>query len=359
MVFELASAQRRAGADVQIWSPDAIRAGATEDHEGLPIRYFMPESAMGLAQSYGLERGISLLPPHSVLHAHNTFHPLNQQVGRAAYRYRHRAFYHPHGALDPVLLRGWHWKALKKRLYIAGFERPNLNAATGVFALTALEKQQITSLGVTVPIHVVPNGIHPVVVGSAADGAEFRKTHSIPPDARVMLFIGRIVPKKRVEDMIGVLCALSSSHPNLHLVVAGDPTQEPAYHAALLRRIGECGCAPRVRWVGFLNERTKPAAYAAAQVFLHASESEGMALAILEAMSAGLPVVATRGCYMGEAADAGALLQCEQGAAAIAEAVGQVLSGPSDLGSRGQAYVHRVHNWDALARRTLKLYEGK
>lgn len=359
MVFELASAQRRTGADVQIWSPNALRAGSTEDHDGLPIRYFMPEAALGLAQSYCLERAVAALMPHSVLHAHNTFHPLNLQVGRAAHQFHHRTFYHPHGALDPVLFRGWGLKALKKRLYIAGFERPNLNAATGVFALTPLEKQQLLGLGVRVPVNVVPNGIHPVKVGDAAAGLAFRHRHGIPADAPLMLFIGRIVPKKRVEDIIGVLPRLTSSHPRLHLAIAGDPTQEPEYHARLLRELAASGVAARVHWVGFLNEKTKPEAYAAAGLFVHASESEGMALAILEAMSAGLPVVVTEGCYMSAAAEARALLQCAQGADALAAAVGEVLSSPSDLGARGQAYAHRVHNWDALAKRTLRLYEGK
>ena len=84
-----------------------------------------------------------------------------------------------------------------------------------------------------------------------------------------------------------------------------------------------------------------------------------MALAILEAMSAGLPVVATKGCYMSDAAEAGVLRQCAQGPVALAAAVGEVLSAPSDLGARGRAYAHRVHNWDALAQRTPRLYEGK
>ncbi len=42
MVFELASAQRRLGADVEIWTVDAQRSGQTTIHGGLPVRYFQP-----------------------------------------------------------------------------------------------------------------------------------------------------------------------------------------------------------------------------------------------------------------------------------------------------------------------------
>jgi hypothetical protein len=51
MVFELASAQRRAGADVEVWAVNGLRAGATEDHGGLTLRYFMPDDALGLVLS--------------------------------------------------------------------------------------------------------------------------------------------------------------------------------------------------------------------------------------------------------------------------------------------------------------------
>jgi glycosyltransferase involved in cell wall biosynthesis len=114
-----------------------------------------------------------------------------------------------------------------------------------------------------------------------------------------------------------------------------------------------------VHWLGFLDEAAKSAAYAAADVFVHASESEGMALAILEAMSAGLPVVATRGCYMTEAAASRALVQCEQGPAALAAALAPLLAEPvraRALGLAGQAHAHHVHDWDALACATIRLY---
>ena len=358
MVYELASAQRQLGADVEVWAPDAIRAGSNEDFEGLQIRYFMPGAGLGLAQSYRLEQAIAELPRNSVLHAHSTYHPLNLQVGRAARRCGHRTFYHPHGALSPVWLRGWGWKALKKRFYIAAFERPNLNAAAGLFALTEAEQRDLVELGVTAPTHVVPNGIAPFVVGNDAAARAFRGKHAIPEGARVMLFVGRIVALKRIEDIAEVLARLRLSHPDLHLVIAGDLGTEPAYVARLREQFTASGIADRVRWVGFLDEQAKPAAYAAAQVFVHASESEGMAIAILEAMAAGVPVVASRQCHMSAAAEAGALKQCEQGAVALAEAIAKVLVAPAALGARGQAYVRRVHAWSAIAAETLKIYAG-
>jgi glycosyltransferase involved in cell wall biosynthesis len=84
-----------------------------------------------------------------------------------------------------------------------------------------------------------------------------------------------------------------------------------------------------------------------------------MALAILEAMSAGLPVVATQGCYMAEAAQAGALVECASGPQAIAEGLRPLLSDldkAKEQGRRGQAYVAAAHDWANLARRSLQIY---
>jgi glycosyltransferase involved in cell wall biosynthesis len=345
------------GADVEIWTPDAIRAGSTEVFDGLPVRYFYPDPLFGLARSRRLSRELATLPADVVLHAHNTFNPLNVQVDRAATARGLKVFFNPHGALDPALFSGWDFKSVKKRLYIRFFTRPKLNRATGVFALTELEQAQLRSLGITSPIHVLPNGIRPVTVASREAGLALRARHGLGPNDRIALFIGRITAKKRIEDIIRAIAGLGA-----HLFIAGNPDAEPGYTALLKGEASAAGCATRVHWLGFMDEAAKAAAYAAADCFVHASESEGMALAILEAMSAGLPVVATQGCYMAEAARAGALVECAPGPAALTEALRPLLM-DLDLaqkqGRRGQAYVAAVHDWGNLARRSLQIYAGE
>ena len=357
MVFELASAQRRLGADVEIWTPDAIRAGSTEVFDGLPVRYFYPDPLFGLARSHRLSRELATLPSDVVLHAHNTFNPLNVQVDRAATARGLKVFFNPHGALDPALFSGWDFKSVKKRLYIRCFTRPKLNRATGVFALTELEQTQLKSLGVTSPIHVLPNGIRPVTVALREAGLALRARHGLGPTDRIALFIGRITAKKRIEDIIRAIADLG-----VHLFIAGNPDAEPGYTALLKGEASAAGCVSRIHWLGFMDEAAKATAYAAADCFVHASESEGMALAILEAMSAGLPVVATQGCYMAEAARAGALVECAPGPAALTEALRPLLM-DLDLaqkqGRRGQAYVATAHDWANLARRSLQIYAGE
>ena len=359
MVFELASAQGRLGADVEVWTVDAARAGKTEVHGGLPVRYFSPDYAMGYVRSLELNSALSTLPKETVLHAHNTFHPLNHDVAVTARRLGLRHFFHPHGALDPILFAGWSLKALKKRLYHRFIGRPDLNRATGVFALTPLEAEQLVALGVTAPTHVLPNGITPVAIGQPDAAAAFRRAHRIADSARVLLFVGRIMPKKRLEDILAAFARIRVNSPDLILAIAGNVTQDLAYHARLIALTRDLGCANELRWLGFLDEQAKPAAFASAQCFVHASESEGMALAILEAMSASLPVVASKGCYMREAAAAGALLECAQGPEALADAIRRVLDDASlaaTLGKNARVHAAQEHDWDRIAARTLEMY---
>jgi glycosyltransferase involved in cell wall biosynthesis len=357
MVFELASAQRRLGTDVEIWTPDAIRAGSTEVFAGLPIRYFYPDPLFGLARSHRLSHELTTVSPDTVLHAHNTFNPLNVQVDRVATARGLKVFFHPHGALDPALFSDWSFQSIKKRLYIRCFTRPKLNRATGVFALTSREQAQFRSIGITSPVHIMPNGIHPVRAASREAGLALRARHGLGPADRVVLFVGRITPKKRIEDIIRAIAGLGA-----HLFIVGNPATEPGYAALLRSEAAAAGCAARVHWLGFMDEAAKAEAYAAADAFVHASESEGMALAILEAMSAGLPVVATDGCYMTEAAAAGALVECAAGSKALSEALRPLLMDSdkaADLSKRGQAYVATVHDWTAIARHSLQIYAGQ
>lgn len=84
-----------------------------------------------------------------------------------------------------------------------------------------------------------------------------------------------------------------------------------------------------------------------------------MALAILEAMSAGLPTVVTRGCYMRAAAEAGALIECAQGAAPIADALRPIFEDASlaaRLRERSRIYAATEHDWSRIADRMTEAY---
>jgi glycosyltransferase involved in cell wall biosynthesis len=115
-----------------------------------------------------------------------------------------------------------------------------------------------------------------------------------------------------------------------------------------------------VRWLGFVDEVAKPDIFSASDVFVHASESEGMALAILESMSYGIPTFVSRGCYMSRAAKAEAVVEVGSSHVEMGSALSEWLTNPEaleHLGQKGRSYVRDQHNWESIASQMLVAYQ--
>ncbi len=101
------------------------------------------------------------------------------------------------------------------------------------------------------------------------------------------MFVGRLDDEKRIGELIRAL-PLVHRHRDLQLALVGTGQQR----ADLRRLAEELGVADRVRFLGFVPDADLSSAYAAADLFAIASVAELQSIATLEAMSAGLPVVA-------------------------------------------------------------------
>jgi glycosyltransferase involved in cell wall biosynthesis len=110
----------------------------------------------------------------------------------------------------------------------------------------------------------------------------------IPKDAIVLGTVARLDPIKNHAMMIDAAARLSENHENLLLVIVGDGPER----VSLEKRIEEQGMRQHVRITGY--RRDARYCYGLMDVFLLTSFSEGTAMTLLEAMAAGLPVVATR-----------------------------------------------------------------
>ena len=99
-------------------------------------------------------------------------------------------------------------------------------------------------------------------------------------------------PNKALESTIAAL-AVARAHgdPAATLLVIGKPATD-SYVAALHRYVAEMGLAHAVSFAGHASDATVASAYAAADVLVVTSEHEGFCVPVVEAMSAGLPVVA-------------------------------------------------------------------
>ncbi len=164
-----------------------------------------------------------------------------------------------------------------------------------------------------------------------------------------------IEPRKNVPRLIEAFAQARRAHPALRLVVAGGPgADEPAGRAAVARH----DLAAAVDFPGVLPETLLRASYRGALALAYPSLYEGFGLPLLEAMSAGTPVIAARVSSLPEVAGDAALLVDPLDVDALAGALVQVAGDEAlraDLATRGFRRVRRF-SWERAARETLAVY---
>lgn len=119
------------------------------------------------------------------------------------------------------------------------------------------------------------------------DGKRLRDILGIPPNKRVLLYIGVIESRRHVDTLIESLCYLPE---NFVLAIVGDGVEK-----GRLMEISRKEClADRIFWLGKKKQEELPYIYEDADLFLLASDYEIYGMVILEAMYYGLPVLSTR-----------------------------------------------------------------
>jgi glycosyltransferase involved in cell wall biosynthesis len=183
---------------------------------------------------------------------------------------------------------------------------------------------------------VVPNGVD-LAEGRAAPGAAerraVRRELGVAQGAPVVATVSLLRPGKGLEVLLAAAPAVLAAHPRARFAVVGDgPARAELEAGAAAGGVGEA-----VAWTGF--RRDVPALLAAADLFVLPSLDDAFPTAILEAMAAGLPVVATRAGGIPEIVDDGAtgLLVPPGDAAALARAISTLLADPAARKSLGEA----------------------
>jgi glycosyltransferase involved in cell wall biosynthesis len=167
----------------------------------------------------------------------------------------------------------------------------------------------------------------------------------VPADAPVLLCVCRLEPQKGVDVAIRALADI----PDAHLVVLGEGPQRAELEQLGSDRVHLLGRVPDV--AAWLRR---------ADVLVHPARWEGFGLALLEAMLASLPVVATRVSSIPEIVVDGetGLLVPPDDPSALAAAVNLVLADPGGYGERGRARARAEFSVARMADRTLAVYES-
>lgn len=206
-------------------------------------------------------------------------------------------------------------------------------------------------------------GLHPTVIANGVDAARFRAAAEEPgADARAewrrglgryVLALGGIEPRKGSLDLLEAFALLHRRQPDVRLVFGGGETlfDYRDYRAAFDARVDELALRPVI--LGVVDDDRLPSLVAEAGALAFVSTKEGFGLAAMEALAAGVPVIARDLPVLHEVF--GTTVAYASDAASIADALEAGLAGQGPDPEAGRALADS-HDWDDVARRHEAFY---
>lgn len=195
-------------------------------------------------------------------------------------------------------------------------------------------------------VALVPNGVMvPDEIG-----------HVAPNGALRLLYLGRLHPKKGIENLLAGLARLGGqSGPRWSLVIAGGG--ERGYAASLGRLVAELGLSRQVTMAGEVSGEAKRELFERSDVVVVPSYTENFGMVVAEALAHGVPVIASRGTPWQRLEEMHAGLWVDNAPDSLASAIRTIGRMPRrDMGERGRAWMRREFSWDRRAREMVEVY---
>lgn len=147
---------------------------------------------------------------------------------------------------------------------------------------------ELQDYGVTQEIDIIPTGVNQQFA-ELGDNTSMRKKYGIADNVDIIAYAGRVAREKNIEFLLKVYKEILKVRSHILFVVIGDgPHRGHIEHLAT-----ELGIKHKMLFTGYISDKTELASwYKAANTFVFSSVTETQGLVILEAMSAGTPVVA-------------------------------------------------------------------
>ena len=257
---------------------------------------------------------------------------------------------HPHGMLEPWALRNARWK---KRIAALLYENQHLRGAACLRALSEAEAKSIRVYGLRNPICVIPNGV------DLPDPNESLTPKSRSDGRKILLYLGRLHPKKNVANLIRAWNDTFNSQrcktDDWVLAIAG--WDQGGYESELKR----IATVPSVVFLGPRFGAEKNECYRACDGFILPSLSEGLPMTVLEAWAYGKPVLMTPECNLPEGFSAEAAVRIGLSSDEIAAGLKQLAEMSDDdraaMGTRGHTLVATKFSWPRIGEQMRAVYE--
>ena len=320
------------------------------------------EALRSLSVDLGMAAAVA---DREVVHSHTWYANLGGHLAKLLYGIPHVLTAH---SLEP--LRPWKAEQLAGGYAVSSWaERTAIEAADAVIAVSRGMREDILRcypLLDPARLHVVHNGIDTELYRPTPETDALTK-HGVDPDRPYVLFVGRITRQKGVPHL---LRAARSINPSAQLVLCAGAPDTPAIDQEFRTLVDELRrTRDAVLWIPEMLPRSEVVQLLShATVFACPSIYEPLGIVNLEAMACAAPVVASAVGGIPEVVDNGVTGRLvpydeqhpeafEQG---LAEALDSVIADPvaaARMGEAGRERAVREFGWDAIARRTLAVYE--
>jgi glycosyltransferase involved in cell wall biosynthesis len=262
---------------------------------------------------------------YDLTHIYGLYDLVGPRVAGACRRIPRPYVVEPMGMFLPIVRSIW-----MKRLYHDALGGRLLRGASRVIATSEQERQELLEGGIAnSKIVVRRNGIE--VPGHFPPAGMFRNQWDISKDAKLVLFLGRLVSKKSPDLMLEVFSKWSQRGNGSRgsvLVMAG-PDEGDGFRQHLEAMTAQMGLNGRVLFTGPLYGDAKWAAYRDADVFVLPSQNENFGNTAAEAIACGTPVLVTDRCGIAPIVDRGAGLVVPHDCAALEAGLAKILDDPA------------------------------
>ena len=294
----------------------------------------------------GLSAAIALRKPYEIVHFHalgpSLFTPVTKTFSKA------KVLTTCHG-LDWQRAK---WGTFSSQVIKAG-ERSAVRFADRLVVVSeALQRYFLQTYGLDATY--IENA--PVTYAASDRTFRFGRSLGLEP-GKYLLFLGRLVPEKRVDLLLQAFQRLRPQ--GWKLVLVGDKSDTGAYTARLLQ---VAACDRNIVFTGELRGSTLSEIVRGAGVFVLPSDVEGLPLALLEAMHEGIPTVASNipvhSQVLGR--DRGLLFKMGD-LDDLQDRLGWAMTHPQQMKAmarRAKGYVRSHHNWDVITQKYLDLYDS-
>ena len=265
------------------------------------------------------------LRDYDLTHIFGLYDLIGPRVARACRRLGRPYVVEPMGMFRPIVRNIW-----MKSLYHDVLGGRLLRGASRVIATSEQERQELLDGGIeNSKIVVRRNGIE--VPSQFPARGTFRRHWNIPKEAKLVLFLGRLVSKKSPDLMLEVFGQWNrrGNGSRKSILIMAGPDEGDGLRQRLEASAAQMGMGGRVLFTGPLYDNAKWAAYRDADVFVLPSQNENFGNTAAEAIACGTPVLVTDRCGIAPIVDRRAGLVVSHDCTALEAGLAKILEDPA------------------------------